>query len=200
MKNYIKIAVLIIVLLSFTTCNKVENETISSVRLIVSSLIGTDLSGSDSAISYSDVVTNGGIFNDILRASVYAVFINPNMTSDLATVYQYVTIDQIDITYSRTDGENVEGEDVPYSFTQMVNFEIPISDPGTSTSEIAFTVVRHNAKIEPPLIGLTTLGQDKVLKLEANITFHSIDHAGFRLQPVEASLSIYCANFADEAE
>ena len=59
------------------------------------------------------------------------------------------------------------------------------------------TVITHDAKMESPLIELRDIVQEKVLALNATLTFYAKDMAGKRLEPVSRTVIIYCANFAD---
>lgn len=193
------LSVVIISLLTFVIflipgCNKVENITNSATKLIVEVITGTDLEGNEgSTIVYSDVITSSGsVFNDTAVATMRAEVLDPLQTS--TTFYQEVIVDQIDISYSRTDGLNIEGRDVPYSFSQKVYISVSIGQP----TELGFVIITHNAKAESPLVELINLGQEGILKLEARITFHSKDLAGNRLEPVTGTVSIWCGNFADE--
>jgi hypothetical protein len=195
-KSLLFITFLVVLLFNFTSCNKLENLSNSGSKLILWSLNGEDSNGTLVNILLSDVLLQGSIFNDNAVAQVSASLLDP--TQDLSTFYQNVIIDQIDIQYTRSDGLNIEGIDVPFGFSQKVHFLVEISN---SSNPISFIMVQHNAKIESPLVELVYLGQEHVLKLEASVTFHSKDTAGNRLEPVVGYLSIWCSNFADpEAE
>lgn len=188
------ISLLTIVIFLIPGCNKAENITNSATKLIVETITGTDLAGNEgSTIVFSDVITtSGSVFNDTAVAALRAELLDPLQTS--TTYYQEVIVDQIDISYSRTDGLNIEGRDVPYNFSQKVYVRVGIG----VTAEVGFVIITHNAKAESPLVELINLGQEGILKLEALITFHSKDLAGNRLEPVIGSVSIWCGNFADE--
>jgi hypothetical protein len=176
-------------------CNKYENQSNSSLRLVVASITGSDLGGNDGSTTvFSDVLTSsGGIINDNATASLRAELLDPFHTG--GTQYQDVIVDQIDVSYSRTDGLSVEGRDVPYSFSQKVNAVILSG----GELDLPFVVVQHNAKGESPLVELGPYpNQEHVLKMEAHITFHSIDTGGYRLAPVNGTISIWFGNFADE--
>ncbi len=178
-------------------CNAVENESTSGTRLIVELITGTDLAGNeDSTTVFSDVIkTSGTIVNDNASATLRAVLLEPFREPGTASDYNRVIVDQIDISYSRTDGLNVEGRDVPYSFNQKVNAIFNIGE----SRDLSFVVVQHNAKAESPLVELVNYpNQEHVLKMEALITFYSRDLGGHRLAPVTGSISIWFANFADE--
>ena len=176
-------------------CNPVENESTSSLRMVVASITGSDIEGTaGSTTVFSDVLTtSGSIINDNATASLRADLLDPFHTG--GTHYQDVIVDQIDVSYSRTDGLNVEGRDVPYSFSQKVNAIIASGE----TLELAFVIVQHTAKGESPLVELSNYpNQEHVLKMEANIIFYSRDVGGNRLAPVSGSISVWFGNFADE--
>lgn len=187
------ISLVTVVIISIPGCNKVENVTNSVTKLIVEAITGSDLEGNEgSSVIYIDVLTtSGSVFDDVAVVALRAEPLNPLQTG--ATFYQDVIIDQVDISYSRTDGLTGEGVNIPYSFSQKIYARVSI---GVLT-EVAFVIVTHNHKAESPLVELINLGQESILKLEAQITFHSKDLAGNRLQPVVGSVSIWCGNFAD---
>lgn len=195
-RNILTIVLLLSVLI-LSGCNAVENESTSSSKLILLSLTGKDLSGTEGSTTvFSDVYSDiYGVVNDTGVAVMTAVLLDPTVEPEDVTIYQYVIVDQIDVEYSRADGQNVQGEDVPYSFSQKANILIEMEE----TVEIPFVLVQHVAKLEPPLIGLVNYTtQSKILKLEAKITIHSKDVGGHRLQPVVGYLAVWCGNFGDE--
>lgn len=175
-----------------TGCNKIENLSDSGTRLIVDTVTGRALDGTDGSTTvFSDVVTKGTIYNDNAAATLRAELINPETT--LPTSYQDIIVDQIDISYTRSDRPNsVEGKDVPYGFSQKVNFLVELS----TSLEYSFVLIQHTAKTESPLVELYY--NYEVLKLEANMTFYGKDMAGKRVAPVTTSISVWCADFADE--
>ena len=81
---------------------------------------------------------------------------------------------------------------MPYGFSQKVNLLVPIS----TNSEYGFVLIQHTAKLESPLVDLLSYGQEKVLKLEANITFYGKDTGGKRIAPAKVSVSVWCGDFA----
>lgn len=179
-----------------TGCNKIENLSDSGTRLIVDTVTGTNLAGEDGSTTvFSDVVTIVDkmevIVNDNAAALLRAELINPDALG--RTHYQDIIVDQIDISYTRSDRPNaVEGKDVPYGFSQKVNFLVEVE----SSTEYGFVLIQHTAKVESPLVELIFSGE--VLKLEANMTFYGKDLAGKRVAPVNASISVWCADFADK--
>lgn len=173
-------------------CNALENETTSSSVMIIGAITGSDISGQGgSFIAFSDVLTGGGIINDNGVASLSMMLIDPGAPG--ATYYQQIIVDQIDIHYTRSDGLNEAGRDVPYPFSQATYVMLEMG----AFTELPFILIQHTAKLESPLVDLVDDGQENVLKLEAHITFHGHDVGGHRVQPQTGTISVYCANFAD---
>jgi len=194
MKKIIILISIIFVILFFNSCNSVENITQSSTILVIESLSGKDLNGDSSSDLWSDVDTNGTVYNDNVEATISAKLINP--LAEETTYYQDAIIDQIDVSFRRPDGKDVEGVDVPYSFSQKLNVRVEVN--GSST--FSFVVIRQVAKLEAPLRDLKEGGNEGVLELIADITFYAKDVAGNRITPVTASITVWCANFADSEE
>lgn len=184
--------VIIIALLTlpFSGCSKIENLSNSGSFISVEDITGKDLDAKASHTAFSDVITTGSVYNDngiiTLRASTLDQSATP-------TDYQDVIIDQIDIEYSRADGRNVQGQDIPYSFSQQMSVKLTVG----KLVPVDFVLVTHNAKLEMPLVELTNYGAEHILKLEAKVTVHAKDVAGNRVAPAVANLSVWCANFAD---
>jgi len=189
----IAFSVLIISILALSGCIAGENDSTASSRLIIETILGLDLDGStDSTIAFVDVYdSETGVTNSPGKVIVTASLMDPTVEP---TFYQDITVDQIDIEYSRTDGQSIQGVDVPYSFSQYFSVLVPI---GTRI-EIPVNLVNHDAKMEPPLIGLYNLGQNKILKLEAKLTIHGKDQAGNRILPVSGKISLWCADFGND--
>jgi hypothetical protein len=176
-------------------CTKTGNSHQGASKLVIVSITGTDLEGAvDSNIIYSDVITtSGSIYDDHLIAVCRVYPLYPYQLTTTLSWYQDIVVDQIDVEFTRADGLNRQGIDVPYAFSQQVFERVSMA----GASEIDFVIVSHNAKSESPLIELAAGGQEHTLKLEARITFHSKDLAGNRLEPVVSGLSVWCSNFAD---
>jgi hypothetical protein len=189
-----KILVLIIVALLLASCVAKENDSTSGSFLIINSLTGNDLKGAaGSTTVFSDVLNAGSVVNDSAVAEVNAQIYDPAKTADIS-YFNNVVVDQIDVEFKRTDGRNVEGVDVPYRFTQPMNWVIAVNTPG----KIPFVLIRHVAKLEAPLLALREVpSQTFVLQLVAKVTVHGKDLGGHRVAPVSGYLTVWCANFAD---
>lgn len=189
------VAIIAIIIGVMSACTTREETNQGASKLIVLDITGTDLNGSiGSNVIYSDVISSSGtVFDDICSAELRIEPLYPYQSTISYTWYQDVMVDQIDIEYSRADGLSVQGLDVPFSFSQKVFSRVKIGE----LTQVNFVIVTHNAKAESPLIELINYGQEHVLKLEAKITFHSVDLAGNRLEPVVGGVSVWCCNFAD---
>jgi len=193
-RHFILTIFFVSVVVFFNQCNIFENNTTSGSILVIEYITGTDLEGTTGSTTvFCDVISStGSIVNDTGTALLFATLIDPFFLAD-NSYYQDIIVDQVDIEYSRVDGKNQEGVDVPFRFSQKVALTIPID----TDSELSFVLVQHTAKLESPLVDLANYGQEKILKLEARVTFHGHDVGGHRIQPVTGTISVWCANFAD---
>jgi hypothetical protein len=195
----LKILVLIIAALALASCVAKENDSTSASFLVINSLTGNDLEGTaGSTTVFSDVSLSGSIVNDSGMASITTLTYNPleDSADHDITFYMNVIVDQIDVEFMRTDGQNVEGVDVPYRFTQPMNMLVPVD--GTVT--IPFVLITHVAKLEAPLLALREVpSREFILKLVAKVTVHGKDLGGHRVAPVSGLMTVWCANFADSA-
>jgi|WetSurMetagenome_2_1015567.scaffolds.fasta_scaffold51564_2 hypothetical protein len=188
-----KLVLLVILLAVLMGCSSLEKNTLSGTRLVIQNITGNDVSGSaGSTIIFSDVLfTSGSIVNDNAEVTATAQLLDT--LNAAPTFYQDVVVDQVDVKFSRTDGRNVEGKDVPYGFSTPLSAYIKVASDAT----FGLTIITHDAKMESPLIELRDIVQEKVLALNATLTFYARDMAGKRLEPVTRTVLIYCANFAD---
>jgi hypothetical protein len=190
----LKILALLIAVLALASCNAVENDSTSASMLQIKSLTGNDLQGKEGSTTvFSDVVTtSGSIINDNGVAEMIAVTLDPLYSANnTITPYMDVLVDQIDVEFRRTDGRNVEGVDVPYSFNQPMSMLVSFD----AAVKIPFILIRREAKREAPLLRLRE--NFEVLQLVAVVTIHGKDLGGHRVAPVTGYVSVWCANFAD---
>ena len=139
----------------------------------------------------SDIPGPGeGYFNDFAQVTLRAQLrdIGAAGTPATPTALNDVTVTRYRVVYRRTDGRNTPGIDVPHSFDGVMATTVPAG--GTAT--LTFEIVRHNAKVEPPLAALGTNPQ--VLTTIAEITFFGRDQAGNELSAT-ASVQINFASF-----
>jgi hypothetical protein len=72
---------------------------------------------------------------------------------------EHVYLDRYEVVYFRTDGRNTEGVDVPYRITGPLGnlrFHTPAAG-GEVEQVVNITIVRHSAKLEPPLRNLQNI-------------------------------------------
>lgn len=159
----------------------------------VSSESGEDEEESDFLLS--DVTP---VFND---NAVLTVEVLPKNSNELLVTGRFndVMVERYEVRYFRTDGRNTEGVDVPYRFTGALGTLIPVNSDG----DIPFIVVRHSAKLEPPLKNLAFVngtgsgGGLDILTVIAEITIHGRTTSG-EIVRAAARLTITFADFADE--
>jgi hypothetical protein len=99
-----------------------------------------------------------------------------------------VTLTQYHVKYTRADGHNVQGVDVPYEFDGVLT--LTISNSGT----VAFTLVRVQAKQEAPLAAL--VNNPGVISTIAEVTFYGHDQNG-RAVNVSGQLTIDFSDWGD---
>jgi DNA/RNA endonuclease YhcR with UshA esterase domain len=107
---------------------------------------------------------------------------------DPGSVVEDVTISRYEIHYRRSDGRAQEGIDVPYSVSANMTFLVPVNGEGT----FSIRLVRHAAKILPPLSNITGL---EIVTMVADVTLYGETTAR---QGVSASGSVQI-DFADYA-
>ena len=101
-----------------------------------------------------------------------------------------VTITRYHVDYTRADGRNTPGVDVPFGFDGAATGTVP----ATGTLTLGFEIVRHDAKLESPLVQLVSNGS--VMATIANVTFYGTDRVGNAIN-VTGSILIEFGNFGD---
>jgi hypothetical protein len=153
---------------------------------------GTDL--------FSDVcITSTGsttctVIND---TGVVTMTSEPKDQQQLSSRFNDIQFTRYRVTYIRADGRNVPGVDVPYAFDGVTSFLLPNTNSEVSRS---FTVVRQQAKLEPPLVQLRNtggfLGGAKLLSTLAQIDFYGTDVTGREIK-VTGYLNVTFGDFGD---
>lgn len=175
----------------------------SPVYMVVSNMQGTAGNGGAlSSILLSDVQvlvdeTVAGVtrrvptfFNDTATATITVQPKNPTIP---ATTLNAVTITRYRVVFRRADGRNTPGVDVPYSFDGAAGITIPAGGSGL----VALDLIRHQAKLEPPLRNLVGFGGLGFISAIAEVTFYGRDQNGNELTAT-ASLDVQFGDFADQ--
>jgi hypothetical protein len=163
------------------SCSGAVYEGTGSSFLIVDALSST----SGNATVQSDVVSGGGIAPDVATVTLSLGLKDPLAPSSPT---QSITIDRYRVVYTRADGRNTPGVDVPHPFDSAMTLTVS----GSSTA--TFTLVRQVAKAEAPLGSLAT--SPVIISTVAEVTFFGRDQAG-REASVSGRLGVDFGNFAD---
>jgi hypothetical protein len=188
--------ILVVGCLALLSCNPLENKTESSSILILQDLIGVNTQGDKVSYLESDVVqldTSGNpyVTPDPAVASFAAKLLDP--TSSLGpSQYNDIIVDRYVVRYSRIEGKNQEGVDVPYSFEGSLSAMVKID----STADISFPIVRAAAKLEPPLVNMATTNAEGVLQITARVDFYGHDMMNKKVTAT-GYLAIFFANWPD---
>jgi hypothetical protein len=146
-------------------------------------------SGTDSVLN-SDVLSKEGVFND--NATIKFRVITKNALGPTTGQVNDVMLERYEVRYLRSDGRNTEGTDVPFRISGPMALQIPA--PGLGDASIV--VVRHQAKVEPPLKNLRSAGGAIVLTCIAEMTFHGRTTSG-KVAVATGRLQINFADFGD---
>jgi len=131
------------------------------------------------------------IFNDNATANIRAVAKNQTVET---TPLNDVTLTRYHVDFRRTDGRNTPGVDVPYGFDGGLG--VTIAATGAAVP-IGFELVRHQAKLEAPLITMVRAGGQVFISTIAEVTFYGHDGNGNEIS-VTARINVQFGDFADE--
>ena len=170
----------------------------SPVYLVVERVEASAQGGSPEAFLISDVrLEDGSVFNDNVSLTLRSVEKNPDATT---APINTITLTRYRVDFRRTDGRNTPGVDVPYGFDGGLSVSVAPNSPAT----VSFEVVRHQAKLEPPLKNIAafsaagrSLSGLGFLSTIAEITVYGRDQNGNEVS-VAARLDVHFGDFADE--
>jgi len=116
-----------------------------------------------------------------------------DVTSPLdPTTNNEITITNYHVKYTRADGRNTPGAEVPYAFDGAVTGTVKTD----ATLSVNFVLVRGQAKLEAPLEALRTLGGSVMISTIAEVTFYGHDQAGHQVN-VTGKILVNFADFGD---
>jgi len=195
-KNVLKIMAILPVILLLFSCNPLEDDSNSNSLLLVINITGTDIGGNNVEFLQSDVVdTSTGtpiVIADIVNATLEARLLDPNPLDPGSSQYNSINVTRYVVTFSRSDGQNTQGVDIPYSFEGSLSTLIAIDAQTT----ISFVIVREVAKLEPPLFDLRNSGDEIVLQVKATIDFYGTDLVNNAVKAT-GTLNIFFADYAN---
>ena len=169
-------------------CSDFIRQDRSPVTLVIDRLEASPVqSATFSGTLQSDVMTGGTVFSDGGRVTVRLVMKD---VTTAPTGVNAVTINRYRVEFRRSDGRNTAGVDVPNPFDSAVTFTVA---PGAAVTQ-AFELVRHAAKLERPLSGLSQ--GLVVISTVADVTFFGRDQAGNDLSAT-GSIGVQFGDFAD---
>jgi hypothetical protein len=166
-------------------------EFVANLQSDVQVLIRTTVNGTD--------IVTPTIFNDLVRLSLNLVAKNqggllPGGVTPTASPINTVTINRYRVTFRRTDGRNTPGVDVPFGFDGAVTATV---DLGEDPSTVVFDVVRHQAKLDPPLRNLVGFKGLGFISTIAEITVWGRDLNGNEVSAT-GSIDVQFSDFGDE--
>lgn len=173
------------------SCGDVVRQGRSPMFLVIESLAG-QRGGDDSAEFGNPLLSDvDPVFNDVgevvFRLEPKDVI---SAATNAPTSNNAVTMTRYRVTYSRTDGRNTQGVDVPHAFDGVLTGNIVYGTPAA----FAFNMVRHTSKLEPPLAQL--VNNLTVISTIAEVTFYGQDQVGNDISAT-GYLQVEFANFAD---
>jgi len=187
--------------LASASCGEVARTGRSPMIMVVDSIVAASGAkpGELGTTLLSDVVTKNSINDDQGEVTLHIILKDqgaPGVTAT-PTILNAITVNRYRVEYIRADGRNVEGLDVPYAFDGAATATVT-----ASPTKFGFEIVRHNAKVEPPLSALAIApdvnspGGRLIISTIAKVTFYGQDLGGNDVQ-VSANISVNFADFAD---
>jgi len=165
---------------SAASCGDVVRDSRSPVVLSVSLVSPAGAPPPLTFISHVATPASPDFMNATFTASMRDITVTP-------TANNQVTMNRYHVEFTRADGHNQAGVDVPFPFDGTFALVVP---PGQTASG-TFELVRTNAKLEAPLtqlVGASTGTSTPALDTIANITFYGADLVGNQLSVVSSVL------------
>jgi hypothetical protein len=191
-------ALLLAAVLVLPACNPVEKESDAISQLIIESLTGTTAGGDEVNFLQSDVLYQDPetgvttIRADTAKATFTARQLDPNPILGPSN-FADINVTHYTVTFFRSDGRNVQGVDVPYSFDGWTSLRVQAG----VTATLSFVIVRETAKQEPPLLNLLETGtRAEILAMTARVEFYGTDGSNKKVKAT-GYLPVYFANFAN---
>ncbi len=192
-----KIGTTLLALILLLACNPIEDDSKSDSLLIVERITGVDTEGNEVDFLNSDVIKINSdtrasyVTADVAKATLRAALLDPAPLMG-ASIYNDILVTRYVVNYTRSDGKNTPGVDVPYSIEGSLSALVRIDQ----TTDVSFIVVRETAKLEPPLVNLAIGRADGVIVATAKIDFYGEDMTKRKVKAT-GYLTIEFANYID---
>jgi hypothetical protein len=199
-KNWLKILVIVPAIFLLFSCNPIEDDSRSNSILLVVKISGTDAEENEADFLQSDVVVinpdanTSTVTADAAVVTFSAESLDPEPWLGTSHYYDIFVTNYV-VSYTRSDGKNQEGIDVPYSFDGTLTSQVQIG----SQIDVSFIVVRAVSKLEPPLVNLAAGRGEGELKTTARIDFYGKDTLGNTVTAT-GYLTIFFANYITSEE
>ncbi len=195
---------LVAILLGSASCGDVARTGRSPSMMIIQSLEGASgatpqefstflLSDVSVLVTVEGAAPRETFFNDIGQATLRLEPKDRGLSGTGGTIapLNQVVLNRYHIEFHRTDGRERAGVDVPFPFDGALTVTI-----GESPTTVPFELVRHQAKLEPPLRPLAGFGGRVFISTFADIKFFGRDLAGNEIE-VTGRMSVSFADYAD---
>ncbi|MBI4887014.1 MAG: hypothetical protein HY824_07970 [Acidobacteria bacterium] len=190
--NVLTLAVLAGLAAAAGACGDLIRQDRSPVVLVVDRLEGASgasgTAGTFSGTLQSDVLTGSSVFSDAGRVTVRMIMKDIGASPSSINA---VTMSRYTVEFTRVDGRNTPGVDVPFPFDSTVTFTV---QPGSAVTQ-PFELIRHVAKLEAPLAALAA-SPGLIISTNAKVTFYGRDQAGNDVS-ASGSMGVQFGNFAD---
>jgi len=187
-------AVALTAVLAATSCSDKVLQGKGSSYLVIDALEAASgaSSGSFETLLQSDVLTKGGVLEDLGRVTLHIAMKDVTATTGTEpTANNVITVNRYHVDFVRADGRSTQGVDVPYSFDGAVTGTI-----GPESTSLTFSLVPVQRKLEAPLLALRNQGGAIAILSIANVTFYGFDQTGNTVS-VRGSITVNFADWAD---
>jgi hypothetical protein len=207
MQRFTRFFAVAVIVATTVSCGSVVRTGRGSSFIVIDSLQGMRGAaslGPPSATLISDVITNvtapppcapaapcPTVFGDVGQAVMHIVMKDASSANPTTpTPVNDITLTRYRVEYTRADGRNTPGVDVPYPFDGAITITVT-----TNTTTVGFSLVRVQAKNEPPLVLLVNPTSGIITEF-AKVTFYGTDQAGNEVS-VTGNIQIDFGNFGD---
>jgi hypothetical protein len=173
------------------SCGKVARAGRGPSFLVISSTLTSDvITNVITPIPCTALAPCPTVFGDSGQATMHVVMKDSgSAVPTTPTALQDITITRYRVEYTRADGRNTPGVDVPQPFDGALVVTIT---PGGAT--FGFSLVRVQGKSEPPLVLLRNGGN--TITQFAKVTFYGSDQTGADVS-ITGTIQIEFGNFGD---